>query len=143
MGHIVWAISYTVWLIMGVEIKLILLSPFHWSWQWIRFIDTDGKTKIKWCFSRFKSGIKCISVETGAALGPRVQQCEPLSICEYHVKVSSKKTKNLKMMKNLKNFGKQLIQFLLSPQFAIVFIFIIACFCILILPNKNHSWDFI
>ena len=79
----------------------------------------------------------------GRPSGPRVQQCKWLCVWEYHFKVLSKKTKNLKTMKNLKNFGKQLIQFLLSPQFAIVFIFIIACFNILILPNKNHSLDFI
>ena len=49
----------------------------------------------------------------------------PLYVGEYRVKVLSKKTKNLKTMNDLKNFGKQLIQFLLLPQFAIVFIFII------------------
>ena len=53
-------------------------------------------------------------------------------VCKYHDKVLSMKTKNLKTTKDLRNFGKLLIQFLLLPLFAIAFIFIIACFFILI-----------
>ena len=64
-------------------------------------------------------------------------------VCKYHDKVLSMKMKNLKTTKDLRNFGKLLIQFLLLPLFAIAFIFIIACFFILILLNKNLNLDFI
>ena len=73
----------------------------------------------------------------------RYTVCKPPGVCKYHDKVLSMKMKNLKTTKDLRNFGKLLIQFLLLPLFAIAFIFIIACFYILILLNKNLSLDFI
>ena len=132
--HIIWP----MW-----PMKIILLSPFQLKLVVGSFYLHQWRNRNQMAFWWFQGRYQMHIGWNRAVLGPRVQQCEPPSVCEYHVKVLSKKTKNLKTMNDLKNFGKQLIQFLLLPQFAIVFIFIIACFYILILPNKNHSWDFI
>ena len=140
-----WTISYGSYRMVhnGGGDKVILLSPFQLKLVVGSFYRHQWRNKNQMAFWWFQGRYQMHIRWNRAVLGPRVQQCEPLSVCEYHVEVLSKKTKNSKTMNDLRNFGKQLIQFLLSPQFAIVFIFIIACFYILILPNKHHSLDFI